>query len=54
MRQLLELKRTYPEDAFRKALKEASHYGLYDLARLEEMILSRVAGEFFKIDDDED
>jgi len=54
MRQLLELKRTYPEEAFKKALKEASHYGLYDLARLEEMILSRVAGEFFKIDDDED
>lgn len=54
MRQLLELKRSYPEEAFKKALKEASHYGLYDFARLEEMILSRVAGEFFKIDDDED
>lgn len=40
------------EDVFRKALKEASHYGLYDLHRLEEMILSQVAGEFFKIDDD--
>ncbi len=53
MRKLLELKRTYPEEAFKKALKEASHYGLYDLARLEEMILSRVAGEFFKIDDDD-
>lgn len=54
MRRLLELKRTYPEDAFRKALKEALHYGLYDLHRLEEMILSQVAGEFFKIDDEED
>jgi hypothetical protein len=54
MRKLLELKRTYPEEAFKKALKEAYHYGLYDLARLEEMILSCVAGEFFKIDDDDD
>jgi len=54
MRRLLELKRTYPEDVFRKVLKEALHYGLYDLHRLEEMILSRVAGEFFKIDDEED
>ena len=53
MRKLLELKRTYPEDAFKKALQEASHYRLYDLARLEEMILCRVAGEFFKIDDDD-
>lgn len=53
MRKLLELKRTYPDKAFKKALKEASHYGLYDLARLEEMILSRVAGEFFKIDDED-
>ncbi|MCK4644782.1 MAG: serine/threonine protein kinase [Candidatus Aminicenantes bacterium] len=54
MRKLLELKRTYPEEAFKKALKEAYHYGLYDLHRLEEMILSCVAGEFFKIDDDDD
>lgn len=53
MRQLLELKRAYPEEAFKKALQEASHYGLYDLARLEEMILSRVAGEFFKLDDED-
>lgn len=53
MRKLLDLKRTYPEDAFNKALKKASHYRLYDLNRLEQMILSSVAGEFFKIDDEE-
>ena len=53
MRRLLELLRTYPEEAFKKALKEASHYGLYDLTRLEQMILSRVAGEFFKLDDED-
>jgi len=54
MRVLLELKRTYPEDAFTKALQEASHYGLYDLSRLEQMILSHVAGDFFCIEDDQD
>jgi len=53
IRRLLELKRTYPEDAFKKALKEAYQYGLYDLTRLEQMILSSVAGEFFKIDDED-
>lgn len=52
MRMLLELKRTYPEDAFIKALEEASRYGLYDLIRLEQMILSYVAGDFFCIEDD--
>jgi len=53
MRQLLELKRTYPEDAFMRALEEACQYGLYDLSRLEQMILSYVAGDFFCIEDDQ-
>lgn len=53
MRMLLELKRTYPEDAFIKALQEAARYGLYDLSRLEQMILSHVAGDFFCIEDDQ-
>jgi len=53
MRMLLELKRTYPEDAFSKALEEAYRYGLYDLSRLEQMILSYVAGDFFCIEDDQ-
>jgi len=47
LRRLLELKRTYPPEAFEKAVREASHYGLFDLARLEQMILSCVAGDFF-------
>jgi hypothetical protein len=47
LRRLLELKRTYPPEAFEKATIEALHYGLYDLARLEQMILSYVAGDFF-------
>ncbi len=53
LQKLLELQRTYPVDAFEKAVESALHYGLYDLARLENMILSFVAGDFFnlKVDD---
>ena len=47
LRRLLDLKRTYPPEAFEKAVIEALQYGLYDLARLEQMILSYVAGDFF-------
>jgi hypothetical protein len=54
MRRLLDLKRSYPEDAFKKAVEQALYYGLYDLNRLEQMILSFVAGDFFNIHGDED
>ncbi len=54
MRRLLDLKRTYPSVAFEKALGEALRYGLYDLSRLEQMILSYVQGDFFTIDEDEE
>jgi transposase len=51
LRRLLDLKRTYPYEAFEKATVEALHYGLFDLARLEQMILSSVAGDFFNEDE---
>jgi hypothetical protein len=54
MRRLLDLKRTYPPEAFEKAIVQALRYGLYDLPRLEQMILSHVAGDFFNIEDDEE
>jgi transposase len=54
LRRLLELKRSYPEAPFRAALEQALHYGLYDLGRLETLILKYVAGEFFAIDLPED
>jgi hypothetical protein len=50
-KQLLNLKRTYPSEAFNKAMKMALHYGLYDLNRLERMILSNVAGDFFDMEE---
>jgi len=48
-RKLLELKRTYPEDAFMTAIRKAFKYGLYDLARLEKLIISFIAGNYFNL-----
>lgn len=53
LRRLLNLKRTYPSDAFLGAIEQALHYGLYDLGRLERLILQRVAGDFFQLGDPE-
>jgi hypothetical protein len=52
-RRLLNLQRTYPESAFQAALDKALHYGMYDLARLEKLILQSVAGDFFNMDREE-
>jgi transposase len=52
LRRLLNLKRTYPPEAFEKAIGEATHYDLYDLSRIEQLILSHVAGNFFTIEDE--
>ena len=35
---------------FSRPLAEAAHYGLYDLDRLERMILRRIASEYFRLD----
>lgn len=49
LNQLLYLKRTYPHDAFTAAITRAHTYGLYDLARLEELILKNIVGDFFNL-----
>jgi hypothetical protein len=54
MQRLLNFKRSYPKDAFDKAIKRALTYGLYDLNRVENLILSLVAGEFFNLTDHDD
>ncbi len=54
LRQLLRMVREYPKDALVAALAEASHYGLYDLARVERMVLRRVARDYFPIDTEGD
>jgi transposase len=54
LRRLLDLKRTYPRRAFLSALSRALHYGMYDLARLEQMILDDVAGDLFHLSREDD
>ena len=39
------------EDTLLGAVREAARYGLYDLDRLERMILRRVAREYFLLDE---
>jgi hypothetical protein len=51
LRQLLRLVREYPRQPLLAAVREAARYGLYDLDRLERMILRRVAREYFVLDD---
>ena len=50
LRQLLRLLREYPREPLLAAVREAARYGLYDLDRLERMILRRVAREYFLLD----
>lgn len=47
---LLALKRDYPNQAFDSAICRALRYGLFDLNRLENLILGFIAGEFFNLD----
>jgi transposase len=50
LRQLLRMAREYPREAFLSAIRDAAHYGLYDLDRLERMILRRIANQYFQLD----
>lgn len=54
LRRLLELQRTYPQAPFLAAVRQAAHFGLYDLGRLEKLILQQVAGNFFALHHDAD
>jgi hypothetical protein len=47
LRQLLRFVREYPREPLVGAVSEAVRYGLYDLDRLERMILRRVTREYF-------
>ena len=54
LRRLLELKRTYPSGPFFAAVEEALRFGLFDLQRLETLILKQVAGDFFNLERGDD
>ena len=55
LRRLRTMLRQYPRDAMVQALTDAAHYQLYDLERVETMVLRNVDRDFFPdpiIDDD--
>ena len=49
LRRLIEMKRTYPAGPFIAAIEQALRYGLFDLGRLEDLVLKQVAGNFFAL-----
>lgn len=49
LRRLLNLQRSYPHEPFMAGINKALKYGLYDLSRLEKIILNNIAGEFFDL-----
>jgi transposase len=49
LRRLIDMQRTYPPGPFIAAIEQALHYGLFDLGRLEDLILKQVAGDFFAL-----
>jgi transposase len=51
LRQLLRFVREYPREPLVGAVREAAQYGLYDLDRLERMILRRVTREYFLLEE---
>jgi transposase len=50
LRTLHRLWRDYPRDALEPALKRAQEHGLYDLGRIETMILRELRGSYFRLD----
>ena len=49
LRRLLALKQSYPQESFLAGIKQALTYGLFDLSRLEKIILAHIAGDIFNL-----
>jgi hypothetical protein len=49
LRRLLRMWQELPEESVLAAVRQAQHYGMYDMSRLETMVLKRVAGDFFQL-----
>lgn len=47
LRRLLQMRSDYPKKPFLDAVQSAAHYGLYDLDRLERMVLRNIVTEYF-------
>ena len=53
VRRFLGMLRDYPRKPLLQAIRTAEHYGLYDLGRLERMILKQIAKDYFVVRTDE-
>lgn len=53
LHRLVQLKRTYPIEPFLGAVEQALKFGLFDLTRLEHLVLRHVAGDFFALGGDD-
>jgi hypothetical protein len=54
LQRLLRMVREYPREALRSAVGEAERFGLYDLDRLERMVLRQIANDYFLLPDVDD
>jgi hypothetical protein len=50
LHRLVQLRRTYPLEPLLAAVEQALKFGLFDLTRLEHLVLRHVAGDFFALD----
>lgn len=53
LRHLLRMVREYPKAPLFEAIAEAERYGLFDLDRVERMVLRRIASDYFRLKDDD-
>jgi hypothetical protein len=54
LQRLLRMVREYPRQPLLEAVREAEQFGLYDLDRLERMILRRIGRDYFQLPDLDD
>jgi len=53
LHRLMQLRHTYPREPFLAAVQQALKFGLFDLTRLEHLVLKHVAGDFFALASDD-
>jgi hypothetical protein len=44
----------YPTESFVHVVQQVERYGLLDRARIEKLVLTHIAGEFFRLPIDDD
>jgi transposase len=54
LHRLVQIMRSYPREPLLAAVEQALKFGLFDLTRLEHLVLRHVAGDFFALGGDDD